>query len=77
MCGNPEQYVIEKERNLCLWSAYYSLTLQHRALLECYVLNEIKPSQAKKITKLNAKDSQDELILAKNTLRSRFLALYL
>ncbi len=76
ICRNPEQFVIEKERNLCLWTAYNSLTFQHQILLKCYVLNEIKPNQAKRMTKLNAKDSKDELIAAKNTLRNRFLALY-
>lgn len=76
ICRNPEQFVIEKERNLCLWTAYSSLTFQHQVLLKCYVLNEIKPNQAKRITKLNAEGSKDELIVAKNILRNRFLALY-
>ena len=73
---NPEEFVIENERNWCLWTAYKSLAFQHQILLKCYVLNEIEPNQAKKITRLNAKDRENELIVAKNTLRNRFLALY-
>ncbi len=74
--GNPEKFVIEKERNLCLWTAYNSLTFKHRMLLDCYIFNEIKPNQVKKILRLNFKDINNELTIAINALRNRFLSLY-
>lgn len=73
---NPEIYVIQKERNQCLWSAFNSLSPLHQLLLRTYILNETKPSQLNKIIKLLPSERTEELDIAIQTLRNRFLALY-
>ncbi len=74
--SNPENAVIIKERNICIWTAFRSLTIKHQALLKYYVLKEINAKQVKAITKLSAGKRKEELAVAVSTLRNRYLALY-
>ncbi|MFR5876593.1 MAG: RNA polymerase sigma factor [Eubacterium sp.] len=73
---DPENALIVKELNTCIWTAFSSLSLQHRLLLQCYILEEISVSQLKKQINLNSDERQQELDVAILTLRNRFLAIY-
>lgn len=73
---SPEDIVIKNERNFCIWTAFYSLSYKHQILIKCYILDEIKPVQLKTFIRLNAKDRKEELFVAIQTLRRRFIALY-
>lgn len=73
---NPENIAIRNERDLCLWTAFDSLSSKHRMLLQYYVLNEVKFNQINKYLKMNYNQRIEELAVAMRTLRRRFIHLY-
>ena len=73
---DPESWLLKKERDTCLWIAFYSLSAQHQALISCFVLNWNSVREARVITGLRSADMKSELTLAISILRKRFIAAY-
>ena len=74
--ADPESCLLEKERNTCLWIAFYSLSAKHQAILACFVLKWNSISEARTITGLCYADMKSELTEALEIFRNRFFATY-
>lgn len=74
--SDPEYYSMKRERDTCLWIAFYSLSVRYQALIACLVLDWISISEVKAITGLRRGEMEAELTLAVGILRRRFVAAY-
>lgn len=74
--GSPIWHIEESERDRFVWMAYDSLSYEHQKMLDCYVLNEITPTEAGILTGLGRNKRKEELEIAVDVLRRRFLSLY-
>ena len=74
--GSPLWHIKESERDRFVWMAYDSLSYEHQKMLDCYVLNEITPTEAGILTGLGRNKRKEELEIAVDVLRRRFLSLY-
>lgn len=75
--STPESIIIKREQDMCIRTAFYSLSLRHRMLLRCYVLREISPKHIMYKTGMPYhKTRKEELDDAIRILRRRYLALY-
>lgn len=74
--SDPESNLIKKERDTCLWVAFYSLSARHRALIACFVLHWNSMPEVSAMTGLCYAKMKSELPAAVRILRSRFLTVY-
>ena len=74
--GSPLWHIEKSERDRFIWMAYDSLSFEHQKMLDCYVLNEITPTEAGILTGLGRHKRKEKLEIAVDVLRRRFLSLY-
>ncbi len=73
---DPETWLLKKERDTCLWGAFYSLSARHRALIARFVLKWDAAPRAGRETGPRRADIKNELDVALAILRRCFSAAY-
>ena len=73
---SPLWHLEKNERDRFIWMAYDSLSYEHQKMLDCYILNEITPTEAGMLTGLGRNKRKEELEIAVDVLRKRYLSLY-